>query len=152
MVVIVVCCHDSDRWIEKCVNYLTRTVSQPFEIMLVDNGGNSRLKALIGGPRVLLKAPASDRPLPFSEVNNFAVAYGGLESELVCFLNQDTISRQDWLTPCVDVLRRDVKVGAVMPLIENYDGTAWDEAFVSCSRAAPFLYDRLQEGVRATFD
>jgi GT2 family glycosyltransferase len=89
--------------------------------------------------------------MPFSEANNYALINGGMGSEYVCFLNQDTISREDWLSACLEVMNQDEQIGAVIPLIENYEGTAWDEAFVTCARANPDLYARVQQGVEVSF-
>jgi GT2 family glycosyltransferase len=36
-----------------------------------------------------------------------------------------------------------------MPLITNYDGTAWDEAFLTCAKADRKLASRLQQGLHA---
>lgn len=117
----------------------------------MDNGGNSCIESLdlTGFDAGILQCP---RPLGFAEANNLALLQGGLESEFVCFLNQDTLSREDWLGACLEVLRGDESVGAVMPLIENYEGTAWDEAFLTCCRAAPELHGRVGQGVYVRFD
>lgn len=120
-------------------------------VVLIDNGENEGIGETSDTyPYVLTLKTAYT--LPFSEANNFALVNGGLDGEFVCFLNQDTISREDWLSACLTIMKNDENVGAVIPLIENYDGTAWDEAFLTCSRAAPELYDRVSQGVNAHFD
>ena len=145
---VVIPLHQGIIWIANALNSL-RTHCRRCLIFLVDNGGqDSESVASIGEPGVVnvLTAP---RTLPFAEVNNLALLNGCLNVAYVCFLNQDTISRSPWLDACVECLERRPEVGAVMPLITNYDGTAWDEAFFTCAKASPELVARLQEGVSA---
>jgi len=148
---IIIVAYHGDKWLPACVNSLRESLREPVRLVLVDNTGNTSLDLLdlSGFDATVLRTP---QPMGFAEANNFALLHGGMESEFVCFLNQDTVSRQDWLGVCIEVMRAHESVGAVIPLIENYDGTAWDEAFTSCTRAAPGLYDRVQRGVMADVD
>ncbi|MBC7351517.1 MAG: glycosyltransferase [Thermogutta sp.] len=147
---VIIVAHNSGRWLGSCLKSLD-TVHGTASVLLIDNGENEGITETTGTYRDLLTLKTR-HPLPFSEANNFALVNGGLDGEYVCFLNQDTISREDWLSACMAVMKNDEQIGAVIPLIENYDGTAWDEAFLTCSRAAPELYDRVSQGVNARFD
>ncbi len=148
---VIIIAHRADRWLPVCLASLRESLRYPMRLLLVDNGGNTCLEGLDLTGFDVSVLPSS-RPMGFAEANNFALLNGGLDSEFVCFLNQDTISREDWLSASIGVLRADASIGAVMPLIENYEGTAWDEAFSSCCRAAPELHGRLSQGVFARTD
>jgi GT2 family glycosyltransferase len=117
-------------------------------LVLVENDGSACGGAVdLGGVEAKVLRPP--RPMGFAEVNNFALRHIEFDTEAVCFLNQDTVTRQAWLHACLDCLEADATLGAVMPLIENYDGTGWDEAFLTCAKASPGLYAALQQGVGA---
>ncbi len=150
---VVLIAYHADRWIGPCLQSLVGSTAGDWQGVLVDNGGNNGLASLVrqvAPERV--KLLASPGRLPFAEANNFALVHGGLGAEYVCFLNQDTVSEPGWLDRCVDLMNRQSHVGVVMPLITNYDGTAWDAAFQTCAGAAPELATRLAEGVTADFD
>lgn len=149
--VVVVIGYQADRWIQPCLESLESVSKLGRQIIFVDNDDRfrGRVSCMPGSKTRMLVSP---HPLSFSEANNLALVNGGLDGDFVCLLNQDTISREDWLSACLTVMKNDEQIGAVIPLIENYDGTAWDEAFVTCCRAAPELHQRVQHGVNATFD
>lgn len=150
-IAIILVAHRADRWLPACIASLRASLEYPIRLVLVDNGGNTCIDSLdlTGFDAMVLRC---ERPMGFAEANNFALLNGSLDSEFVCFLNQDTISREDWLSACIGVLRADESIGAVMPLIENYEATAWDEAFLTCCRATPALHERLSRGVFARTD
>lgn len=147
MLLIVVIAHHSDRWIDRCVDSLQHGFGRAWKLVLVDNGGNSRLESFLGIPNVV--PIQTSRPMGFAEANNYALVRGGLENDYVCFLNQDTVSTPGWLDACVELMESHREIGAVIPLITNYDGTDWDEAFRTCARAAPVLAARVDAGPAA---
>ncbi|RMG04363.1 MAG: glycosyltransferase family 2 protein, partial [Planctomycetota bacterium] len=126
---------------------MRKTGNRDWHVILVDNGGNSTLERF--ADRDDITVLATPHSLGFAEANNFALTHGPIHGDFVCFLNQDTVSNEDWLEACADCLRRDPSIGAVSPLITNYDATDWDEAFRTCARANAALSDRLREGVSA---
>lgn len=150
-VAIVIVAYHGDKWLPACVASLRESLGHRVRLMLVDNAGNTCIDKLdlTGFDATVLRCP---RPMGFAEANNFALVHGGMKSEFVCFLNQDTVSREDWLSACLGVMQENETVGAVMPLIENYDGTGWDEAFMTCARAAPLVYDCVRQGIAASFE
>ena len=144
---IILIAYHGDQWLPRCLDSLRQACAGDCEVILVDNGGNSGLEAYGELWNVqLIKTP---RSLGFAEANNYALVHGGTGGNAVCFLNQDTVSGVGWLDACVELLESRSDIGAVMPLITNYDGTAWDEAFGTCARAAPRLAARLAEGLQA---
>ncbi|ASV74968.1 glycosyl transferase [Thermogutta terrifontis] len=150
-ITVIVAAHQGDPWLKCCLESLEVVSSADSKIMIVDNGGNEKLLELVNATEDL-STIATPWTMPFSEANNFALINGGMDSEYICFLNQDTVSREDWLSACLDVMKQDEHIGAVIPLIENYDGTAWDEAFLTCSRADPALNARVREGLKVSVD
>ncbi|WP_460166659.1 glycosyltransferase family 2 protein [Thermostilla marina] len=144
---VILVAYHSDRWITHCVESLQAACGHEWHLILVDNGGNNSLEPYVSQSNVTFLA--TPRPLGFAEANNFALVNAKIDGELVCFLNQDTVSNEDWLGACADCFRRDPSIGAVSPLITNYDGTDWDEAFRACARADAALMECLAEGVSA---
>ena len=144
---IILVAYHGDRWIRRCLESLCGACAGECEVILVDNGGNSALEVYVDRPNVrIIRTP---RTLGFAEANNYALVHGGVDGKVVCFLNQDTLSGPGWLDACVDLMNRRADIGAVMPLITNYDGTDWDEAFRTCAKAAPNLAARLAAGPQA---
>lgn len=144
---VILVAHHGERWLPRCLDSLRQACAGGYEVILVDNGGNSALEVYADRRNVhIIKTP---RGLGFAEANNYALVHGGVRGNMVCFLNQDTASGPGWLDACAGLLERRSDIGAVMPLITNYDGTAWDEAFGTCARAAPSLAARLTAGPQA---
>jgi len=147
MVTIIIVAYHGDRWVERCLRSLVEANNGDWRVILVDNGGNSDLRGLAQGIAPgRIELVVSPGRLHFAEANNFALLRGGMEADAVCFLNQDTVGRRGWLDACLATLNENSAIGAVMPLIENYEGTAWDSAFLTCARAAPPLAARLEAG------
>lgn len=138
--VVVVVAYQSDRWLRDCVRSLAESWNPRDVLLIVDNSGNSEIGAvrtLIPGTQVV----ATPKPLGFAEANNFGLVAAGLDSEAVCFLNQDTVGESGWLDACLDCLDNDREIGAVSPLLTTFDGNAWDEGFAHCVRNVPQLRD-----------
>ena len=146
-VTIIIIAFNSDRWIERCLSSLMDCAKRLLSILVVDNGGNGVLRTIKRPGKTNIEIVNTAQSLGFAEANNFALVNGGLEGDYICFLNQDTISPTPWLDACVECLESRPDVGAVIPLIGNYDGTAWDEAFLTCAKADRELTSRLQQGV-----
>jgi len=147
---LILVAYHGDRWVERCLRSLVEANNGDWRVILVDNGGNSDLRGLAQGIAPgRIELVVSPGRLHFAEANNFALLRGGMEADAVCFLNQDTVGRRGWLDACLATLNENSAIGAVMPLIENYEGTAWDSAFLTCARAAPALAARLPAVTKA---
>ncbi|WP_428938298.1 glycosyltransferase family 2 protein [Fontivita pretiosa] len=134
--VIIVACH-GQKWIGPCVRSLCQsTRNLPVQVILVDNGGTTpglvELSELFRPMCVVRTAQV----LGFADANNFALRHVDPATDAVCFLNQDTLSGEDWLSQCVTELRADDMLGAVVPMIRTYDWAGWDPEFLSCMRQA----------------
>jgi N-acetylglucosaminyl-diphospho-decaprenol L-rhamnosyltransferase len=146
-VTVIVVAYHSDSWVARCLFSLLEHTTRPLSFLVVDNGGNTSLGSLKRRAKGNMEVVVTGRPLGFAEANNFALVNGGLRGDYVCFLNQDTISRIPWLDACIECMESRPNVGAVIPLITDYEGTAWDEAFLTCAKADRELTSRLQQGV-----
>ena len=129
---IVVISYHGVRWLANCFETLRNGLPAAAQVTLVDNGGENGLDnlALDGLPCTVLETP---KPMGFAEANNFALQQVGLESDAVCFLNQDTRSAPGWLEACINCLRQDSTIGAVSPLLKTYDWNGWDPGFIACA-------------------
>lgn len=131
-VTVIIVAYRGERWLSACLKSL-RTASDNIKLVLVDNGdGNGIDRLSLDEFDCVLLKPA--HVMGFAEANNFALTSCPPRTSAVCFLNQDTISEPGWLARCVEVLERQLEIGAVSPLMRTYDGNGWDEAFVSCAK------------------
>ena len=126
---VILVAYHGDRWIPQCINTLRQATKNRFRLLLVDNARNSCIDDLDFSDfdATILKCK---NPLGFSESNNYALVNGGLETEFVCFLNQDTLSTKGWLDSCVQCLSLNCEIGAITPLVSTYDGQRWDQNFL----------------------
>ena len=47
----------------------------------------------------------------------------------ICFLNQDTLSQKKWLEEGLNCLHQNSQLGAISPMLKNYQGTDGDKGF-----------------------
>ena len=139
---VVVVDYHGKRWLPDCLVTLRDATGDDCRIVFVDNGGNGDIArlGLDEESAVVLTAP---RRMGFAEANNFALQQVGLEAGAVCFLNQDTLSEPGWLAACLECLENNPNVGAVSPLLRNYDNTGWDPGFFDCARESAQLLELL---------
>lgn len=130
---VVVVGYQGAKWLPDCLTTLARASARRLHLVLVDNGGNGDLDQLPLSAFDTQVVP-TPRPLGFAEANNCGLVAAGLDSDVVCFLNQDTLSESGWLDACLDCLEDHADIGAVAPLLTSFDGTAWDEGFAYCVR------------------
>lgn len=139
---IVVVGYKGRSWLPGCLSSLASATEDRARLILVDNAENGPVEEL---PTEAFEARIlpTPRPLGFAEANNFALGAGALESDAVCFLNQDTVSGAGWLDACLRLLHEEPSVGAVSPLLTTYDGQGWDRDFSTCAEASEaFVRDR----------
>jgi hypothetical protein len=100
-------------------------------LVLVDNPRNSVIDQLDLSP-FDVEILTTPEPLGFAEANNYALVNASRLENAVLFLNQDTMSPAGWIDACVDTLSKNPHIGALSPVIRNYDDTAWDPSFLDC--------------------
>ncbi len=140
---IVLVAYYGDEWLENCLFDLPRASTPKLHLLLADNHGNELLHALELG-QFRYELIRLNGPKGFAEANNDALVASKDVGEYVVFLNQDTISQPRWIDQCISLLENHPEIGALSPLIRNYDDTKWDPSFLDCLSEKQILL--LQEG------
>jgi N-acetylglucosaminyl-diphospho-decaprenol L-rhamnosyltransferase len=132
-IVVIIVAYKGDRWIPKCIESIRPSRDHQINLLLVDNYDTPCLASIdkTGIDTKILKTPA---PLGFAEANNFALINGGIDSDVVVLLNQDTWSESDWIPKCADILAENSDVHAVSPMVRQYDTDDLDPNFETCLR------------------
>lgn len=108
-----------------CIESVLQHVnSKEYKLIVVDNGSRQdeigRLRSLNKEIRdfCLLE---TGKNLGYAGGNNVGIQYAKANDfEYICVLNNDTIIKEDFLTPCLDVLSRQKKIGFLGPAIIDY--------------------------------
>jgi len=108
-VAIIIVAYEGDAWIPDCIESLQASTQINALVLLIDNKDNTKLMSGEIGSLTIhcLKTP---HPMGFADANNFALMKVPSSVPNICFLNQDTL-------------------GAVSPMLKNYQGTDWDKEF-----------------------
>ena len=133
---IIIVAYEGDAWIPSCMDSLRMSTKVNTLVLLVDNKDNSNLKSGNFGTLTVhcFKTP---HRMGFADANNFALMKVPSFVPNICFLNQDTISQKNWIEEVLKNLRNHPKLGAVSPMLKNYDGTNWDYDFQNSLRSQP---------------
>jgi len=83
--------------------------------------------------------------LGFAKANNLAA--GQSDSEYLCFLNPDTLVKQDFFTPIIDFINSHPEAGACAPALEYDDGSYQSSA----GNTMGFWYDFLEATMLISF-
>lgn len=123
-------------WVPRALETLKQNTTEPYEVIVVDNGG------------------ADDRPLPAEAGvellrNDENAGFGpgsnqGVErarADVVCLLNPDVLVGPGWLPPLLERLA-DNRVGAVFPAKLNLDGTMQEAGALVTGDAHTFAFGR----------
>jgi N-acetylglucosaminyl-diphospho-decaprenol L-rhamnosyltransferase len=132
-IVVIIVAYKGDRWIPKCIESIHPPRDHQINLLLVDNYDTPCLASIekTGINTKILKTPT---PLGFAEANNYALVNGGIESDVVVLLNQDTWSESDWIPKCADILAENSDVHAISPMVRQYDADELDPNFETCLR------------------
>lgn len=145
---VIIVAYKGKHWLPACVESLAHAATEPWSLVLVDNGDENAIDELdLSAFDVIRVKPAGI--LGFAEANNLALREIGLAYEAVCFLNQDTVSEPAWLQACLDGLSAQTEFGVVSPLLRTYDGSHWDPGFYDCARTVPSLLEGNQSSSHA---
>ena len=134
-----------DHWIDRCVDSLLSVAHLGMRVLLIDNFGNSDMSRFDGRDG-LVDVVSVNGPFGYAEVNNLVLPDLVTRFRYICFLNQDTRSDVDWITPCINALDQDSSLGAVTPWILAYEGQCDDCAILECAggesrdRIAPLFH------------
>jgi GT2 family glycosyltransferase len=113
-------------WVARALDALRRSTSEPYEVILIDNGG-AEDRSIPADARV--EIIRNDANVGFGPGSNQGAAQA--RADVLCFLNTDAFVETGWLPPILDRLADD-RVGAVVPLKLNVDGSVQEAgAFVT---------------------
>jgi GT2 family glycosyltransferase len=113
-------------WVARALDALRRNTPEPYEVILIDNGGR-RDRSI--GDDTDVEIIRNDANIGFGPASNQGAAHG--RGEVICFLNADALVEPGWLPPLLDRLA-DTRVGAVVPKKLNIDGSLQEAgAFVT---------------------
>jgi len=141
-VTVIIPAFHGDAWIGPCVDSLPRASHGRLHLVLIDNGGTTRLEGLRTQP-FDCEVVETGRPLGYASANNLALVRASRLGDLVVFLNQDTISSVGWIDRCIATLRADDRRAATSPVVRTYDGRDLDAGFRACLPASRLPPDRL---------
>jgi GT2 family glycosyltransferase len=104
-------------WVPLAIEALGRNTSEPYEVILVDNGG-AEAASVPDDARVELVR--NEENVGFGPASNKGVELA--RADVVCLLNPDALVRPAWLPPLLERLD-EADVGAAVPAKLNADGT-----------------------------
>ena len=107
---------------KSCIISLLKSEFENFKIILIDNESNFKeLKALKKQFKEIVTF-SNQHNLGFCKANNQAIKYAIKNNfELVMLLNNDTEVDKNFIDPLINKIKKDNSVGAVQPLIMNYN-------------------------------
>lgn len=119
---IAIVSHGHFRYLEPCLaSIYEQTHRARFEVTLVDNIGESAIPELLQRRFPKVRLIVNERPLGFSENNNFA--FRGSTSRYNFLLNPDTVLRENALDSLMDYMDAHPLAGACGPKLLYADGT-----------------------------
>ena len=128
---VIVIAYYADDWLPNCLKSLSKASKDQLHVVLADNYGNTLIETL-NTESLNLELLRLNGPLGFAVANNNALVATHKLHEFLVLLNQDTISQNGWIDECVQHLNNNDRLGAISPLIRNYDDSDWDPSFLDC--------------------
>jgi GT2 family glycosyltransferase len=122
------------QWVPRALEALRRNTSEPYEVILVDNGG-ALDRPVPDGTNVELVL--NDKNVGFGLGSNQGV--GQARGDVVCLLNTDALVEPGWLPPVLERVH-DGDVGAVLPAKLNLDGTMQQAGAFVTGEANAFIF------------
>jgi GT2 family glycosyltransferase len=105
-----------------CLQHIWETtVGHSYEVIVVDNGSNPAEIAWLRDEAPLVRIIALGANKFFGEANNIAVE--AARGQYICLLNNDAFVTSGWLSPLVETLAMNPKIGAVGPCFRYPDGS-----------------------------
>lgn len=107
--------------LKNCLDSLKSLPPDRFEIIVVDNGSVDGSWEIVKKDFPRAKLLRNEENIGFAKANNLAAKH--TKSDLLFFLNSDTVVGAGTIETLTDFLLDNQKVGAVSPLIFNTDGS-----------------------------
>lgn len=106
---------------KKAIESFAKTVSAPHEIIVVDNGSDEPDATDIFRGMNNVHLIASGENLGFGRANNLAVQHS--RGDILLFLNNDTVTTMDFVSPILEEFQGNPSLGAAGPRLLNTDGS-----------------------------
>jgi len=101
-----------------CLDSIIKYTKIPYELILVQEGENEEITRLLKS--YTDNFVQNKKPKGFAGAMNTGLALA--RGDYYCFLNNDTVVTPDWLSPILDVFKKDKRVGLVSPVFtEMFD-------------------------------
>ena len=108
-----------------CLLSLEKLEYKNFKVIIVDNESNFEKVNKIKSDFTKVEVIESKENLGFASANNIGIKYAIKNKfEYVMLLNNDTEVNKEFLTPLLNSFKNDNSLGAVQPLIMNYNNRA----------------------------
>jgi GT2 family glycosyltransferase len=124
-VFIIILNYNGKEFIKKTLSGVLRINYPNFEVVLVDNNSEDGSFELIKREFSKIILIKNSENLGFSAGNNIGIEYA-LErgAEYIFLLNYDTEVEKNFLTPLIEIMEEDKRIGIASPIILNEDGSA----------------------------
>ncbi len=120
MVSVIIVTHDSQKFIDKCIDAVKQQSKQVEEIIVVDSGSTTRdyLKILNEHDEVVLVETDN---IGFSRANNLGYNRANKDAGYFVFLNPDTFISSNFLEYAITILNKNEEVGVISGKLLGYD-------------------------------
>lgn len=116
MLSVILVQHNQQHLTAEAIRTFRNAYRGRMEILLVDNASDGTISSHEGVK--LLRRPTNEG---FGAANNYAARHA--EGDILLFLNNDTVSDGDFVSPVLEEFRKDPRVGIIGPRIHHADGT-----------------------------
>jgi GT2 family glycosyltransferase len=114
------------KWVAAALDALRRNTPEPYEVILVDNGGAEDRSV---SDRANVEIIRNGENVGFGPASNQGAAHA--RGHVICFLNTDVLVEPGWLAPLLERVT-DTRVGAAVPMKLNVNGSLQEAgAFVT---------------------
>lgn len=120
---IIILVHNRLELTQTCLTSIARHTTEPYEIIIVDNGSTDDTPAFLTQYRAKhpnVRVIRNEENVGFAAGNNQALALA--RGEFILFLNNDTVVSPGWLSGMLQVLHEHPHTGIVGPVSNNVSG------------------------------
>jgi GT2 family glycosyltransferase len=132
--IVMVAFGGSWQWVPRALDALRQNTPEPYEVILVDNGGG-RDHSSPGGANVELVQ--NEENVGFGPASNQGAARA--RGDVLCLLNPDVLVEPGWLEPLLE-RAHEPGVGAAFPAKLNLDGTMQEAGAFVTGEANAFVF------------
>lgn len=142
-ITFVIVTWNNEKEISECLKTVSKYSPDTSKIIVVDNNSSDSTTTIIEEQFPEVTLIKSDENLGFAKGNN--IALNATTTEYVCFLNPDVILTQDIVTPSINMLKTNDRIGLVSCRLNNRDGS-WQPSTFSFANSKNLYYEILHIG------